>query len=396
MMFLPAFPWWNAKDPDREKPASIRRTGSGRRFELLSVEDVLNLPDPEWLIQEFIPRHGIAQLYGDSGVGKTFVALDMGLSVATGKNWVNGREVRRGRVVYVVAEGHLGIKSRIAAWLDYHQLPADDLAWFKVLTQALPLGDPKAVAEFILVVKAAFKGEEIELVVLDTQARCTEGLDENAAKDMGLAIGQADRIKRETHATVLLLHHSGYEGTHARGSTAVRAALETQAVLAGSLQVLTLSCEKQKDWEEFEPIRLALVPAAGSLVLVAEHDPSLRRRLSVAQLSTNQAMALESLREHPGGLRAKDWWKASGLAHSSFFNARTALIEKELVERREDLYFAVDLESTESSPDLSKSSGACSGEVQKSTHPLRGGLLDSEAKGSDLNRVTKVEGHGRS
>ena len=78
----------------------------------------------------------------------------------------------------------------------FGQFQADDLAWFKVLTQALPLGDPKAVAEFISVVKAAFDGEEIELVVLDTQARCTEGLDENAARDMGLAIGQMDRIKR--------------------------------------------------------------------------------------------------------------------------------------------------------------------------------------------------------
>jgi len=135
---------------------------------------------------------------------------------------------------------------------------------------------------------------------------------------------------------------------------------------------------------------------ADSLVVVAEDDPAPRLRLNVAQLSTNQKKALGALSKHPEGLGARDWWEASGLPHSSFYSVRKALVEKELVERCEDLYFAVDLESNESNPARSKSSGACSGEVQKSTHPLGGGLVDSDAKGSDLKGLTRVEGHRRS
>src|SRR5687768_9638876 len=54
-------------------------------------------------------------IYGPSGEGKSFVALDWALSVATGRDW-QGHATKKGTVLYVVAEGGRGIKKRIAAW----------------------------------------------------------------------------------------------------------------------------------------------------------------------------------------------------------------------------------------------------------------------------------------
>ena len=122
----------------------------------------------------------------------------------------------------------------------------------------------------------------------------------------GLAVEAADEIKRSTGATVLLIHHSGYEGDHARGSTAVHAALDAQSVLGGTKAALTLTCTKQKDSDEFEPIRLALADASPARLQIARE-----------RLTEKQEQALEALRGYPSGLRARKWQKESGLIHST-------------------------------------------------------------------------------
>ena len=66
------------------------------------------------------------------------------------------------------------------------------------------------------------------LVILDTWARCTVGGEENSTKDMGLAIEQADVIRRRSGACVLAVHHSGKDSTAgARGSSALEAAFDS-------------------------------------------------------------------------------------------------------------------------------------------------------------------------
>ncbi len=77
---------------------------SPARCRLLTAREVLELPDPEWLIDGFMEQAVFGGLYGRSGDGKTFVALDLALSIATGRVW-QGRVVKQGPVVYVVAEG---------------------------------------------------------------------------------------------------------------------------------------------------------------------------------------------------------------------------------------------------------------------------------------------------
>jgi hypothetical protein len=73
------------------------------------------LSDPgNQLIEGVLDEGGLSVNYGDSGSGKTFVALDMGFHVGAGLDW-NGKKVRRGLVVYVAAEGGKRIKRRIAA-----------------------------------------------------------------------------------------------------------------------------------------------------------------------------------------------------------------------------------------------------------------------------------------
>ena len=49
--------------------------------------------------------------------------------------------------------------------------------------------------------------EEPKLIIFDTLARCMVGGDENSPLDMGRAVAAADRVRVETGAAVLLVHH---------------------------------------------------------------------------------------------------------------------------------------------------------------------------------------------
>ncbi len=356
---------------------------SNERFELLTVDEVLALPDPDWLIEEVFPASSIAQLYGKSGLGKTFVALDAALSVAAGVPWLGTYQVRQGRVVYVAAEGHRGMKARLQAWLAHHGLDAEGAHDFRLLGEPVQLGSEDDIGALIRQVERTFSGRELGLVVLDTQARCTVGLDENSAKEMGLALEAADHLKRTTGATVLLLHHTGYEGDHARGSTAVHAALDSQVSLGGPRKALELSCTKQKDWEEFSPIRVVLVRVGESLVPVTDAaDAPARLKINEAHLSDRQEQALRVLRDYPDGLRAQKWAKKASLPHSTFYEAVKQLGEKGLVKKEGKHYLAAQVHDR-SGIAGPESNGTGSPEVQRSTTPLGGGPLDREA--SDTN-----------
>lgn len=354
------------------------------RFKLLTVEEILTLPDPEWLVQNLVPASSLAQLYGKSGIGKTFVALDMALCVASGSPWLDTHEVRQGPVVYVAAEGHRGMKTRVAAWLRERGLSAQHVDEFRLIGEAVPLANPDDVQALVKQVEEAFEGKPLSLVVLDTQARCTAGLDENSAKEMGLAVKAAEGIKRSTEATVLLIHHSGYERSHPRGSTAVHAALDAQMKLDGQPDALRLVCEKQKDDQEFEDIHLVLMRVEDSLVVMSEQDPTMRLRRAEARLPERAHEALDALRRAPRGLTATEWEEAADMARSSFYEARKTLVELGLAGKEGDLYVPVSI-------GLKELPGASPPEVHRSTTPLGGGPLDLGAEGEDQSVKEHVE-----
>ena len=68
-----------------------------------------------FMIDGLLPKVGVSMVFGGSGVGKSFVALDMALSVAYGQEW-HGKPVVKGNVVYMAGEGYFGLGQRLAVW----------------------------------------------------------------------------------------------------------------------------------------------------------------------------------------------------------------------------------------------------------------------------------------
>ena len=238
-------------------------------YELLSIDDLMNLPDPEWLLERHLPQIGMGFLYGRPGCGKSFLALDMALHIAYGlKEW-HGDEVRArpgANVLYIAREGATGFKQRVIAWQAARHLPKGRTPNFRLLRETINFMDVGDIEKLARTVRAAGM-QPLDLVIVDTVSRSIPGADENNQADMSIFVQACDAVVAGFDCTVIGVHHAGKSGDM-RGSTVLRGAgdfvfrLERdEGSSSGSLW-----CEKQKDGPDGWGERYRFSEIAGSLV----------------------------------------------------------------------------------------------------------------------------------
>lgn len=241
----------------------------------LSIDDLSHMPPPRWLIDGLFEVNSLTMLAGPPACYKSFLALDWGLSVATGRKW-HGRAVCPGKVLYVLGEGKASLLKRIEVWAEYHQLSkaeSDRMVEHFRVTFDVPQMASKASVDNMLAGLEA-EGFKPDVIIVDTFARSFVGLDENSQKDTGLWIESADRL-RQIGYTVIFLHHTTKNtefGLKYRGSSAIMGAMDTAFTLQKDGQSSSqsiLACVKQKDHDEGDPIYLQrLIINHESIVLV--------------------------------------------------------------------------------------------------------------------------------
>lgn len=290
------------------------------RFRLYSPADLLAWPPPAWLLENHIPQNALAVLYGPPGSGKSFVALAWAMAIATRRPWL-GHATNGGGVIYVAAEGGSGLGQRVQAHLDAHEPAGPVHIRFVCDPVNLLLSDE--VTALRADVDAATP-EPPSLFAFDTMARMMVGGDENSARDVGLVIAATDRIRRETNAAVLLVHHTGKDGVIERGSSALRGAADVMFSLTNTDDVLRLECTKAKDWipTETQHLRLATVGASCAV-------ERLEGALKHPGLSKTARTLLETLGDIQidGGVAATTWIRSSKVPERSAYRA----IRKELL-----------------------------------------------------------------
>ena len=187
----------------------------------------------EWLIQDVLPRKGFSALFGPPGSFKSFVALDIAHSVATGTAWM-GKEVSTpGAVLYICGEGHGGVGARIRACRLLHK--TEPGAKVYVIRHQLNLRSSKEdIQQLHLAISNLVQREEIrfELVQVDTLARAFGGGNENDSSDMGAFIASLSKIQRLLDCALQIVHHVGKDITKGlRGHSSLLGALDTELEL---------------------------------------------------------------------------------------------------------------------------------------------------------------------
>lgn len=268
--------------------------GNRHRRRLLTEAALAEIPPPVPLADGWFYRRSLAVLYGPAKKGKTFVAVDLAMSVATGRPWLCG-PTQPGRVLYCLGEGVAGLHKRLQAWRIHHQV--DTPAKLAILPHVPQLHNGVDVADFL----EAIEGGAPDLIIIDTLARATVGVEENSSKDMGEVIAQLDRIKEHTGACVLVLHHTGKDAARGtRGSSALTGAIDTGVEVRGDTRAMTLAVTEQKDAEPADPRQFRAEAAGASIVMVPTAD------LSTASSSTLAVM--DALIEvDTGGVPATVW-----------------------------------------------------------------------------------------
>jgi hypothetical protein len=285
-------------DPKAERLARLRSA-------LVDTDGLDHIVEPDPLVGDKLYLDSLAWLYGAPGCGKSFVAIDMSGSVGTGIPW-QGDAVTRGEVLYLVAEGVGGIKKRVRAWEIARERKMTGVRFLPVAVQATNAAEWAAFVELVAEIRPA-------LIVVDTQARVTVGMEENSAKEMGEFVRRVDELRLASQACVLVVHHTGRAGEHMRGSIAMDGAATTTIKVTKTAELVELECTKQKDTAEFENVRLRMVPTpllSGSLDSSSDL-PQSHRGVSVS-LSADSASNSDPLTDSGMAHKLKTWADSVG------------------------------------------------------------------------------------
>jgi hypothetical protein len=120
-------------------------------------------------------------------------------------------------------------------------------------------GDVSSLVALIKEQEEAF-GLPCSLVVVDTLNKAMPGADENASADHSIAHANVDRIRRDTGATVLLLHHNSKYGQGPRGHSSLTGSADTQIFVEKTNNDARhrLFIEKQRDDKTDQEIKFRL------------------------------------------------------------------------------------------------------------------------------------------
>lgn len=217
------------------------------KFPAVSAGQLKAQEPPDWLIKDVLPQGDLLMLFGPSGSGKSFVAIDMAAHIATGRSW-RGKRVKKGKVVIIAAEGAGGYGKRMVAWSNYNEVNIDELEVSVVLVPPNFM-ESEDIAELVATIRIL---GDVSLIIVDTLAQVTPGANENSSEDMGLTASNCRVLGRATSATVLLVHHSGKDLTRgARGWSGMRAAVdaELEVFYEEGAPTRMIKVTKQKDGE---------------------------------------------------------------------------------------------------------------------------------------------------
>ncbi len=232
-------------DPPAPEPATTPAPAP-LKFAVEPAATFAQRPPPSWIVRGVVPRADLMVIYGESGAGKSFAALDLCMSIARGEPWRDLR-TRAVPVVYVVAEGSGGFRARLLAYAQHHEVDLAGIPFGIVHTppNMLEPGDARQL------IKAVNAWGPCGVVVLDTLAQAMPGGNENAGEDLGKVLAHCRALRRATGALVILVHHSGKDASKgARGWSGLRAAAdaEIEVLRVGTGRVIRV--RKQKDGDD--------------------------------------------------------------------------------------------------------------------------------------------------
>lgn len=204
-----------------------------------------DFPDQEWLVEGIIPAKAITVIYGHGGVYKTRLTMDMIISAAAEKLWLDKFMTKKIKALFVDEEN-----TEELLWRQFEQLEAPS---------GLPIGiytmeDIVISDEYLNAILQKCKTHSIDVVVFDPLAYIINGANENDAAVMAMLLKKFQILTKEGVA-VILLHHSNKSDSF-RGSSAILGAVGSMIHIKLDDNVLTLAQDKSRHGIKFSPFKV--------------------------------------------------------------------------------------------------------------------------------------------
>lgn len=197
---------------------------------MLDVHRAVDLPtrpdDRRMLIEGLWSDEAVGILGGEPKCGKSFLALDLAVAVASGRPCLRRFRVPQpGRVVLFAGEdAPHEVRRRLAGIASAAGL---DLATLEVYVITAPVVRLDR-AEHCRQLEETVAALKPRLLVLDPFVRMHR-IDENVAAEVAPLLAYLRELQRRHHTAVLLVHHSRKGAAHIRGGQALRGSSELHA-----------------------------------------------------------------------------------------------------------------------------------------------------------------------
>jgi AAA domain len=287
-------------------------------YPLIWFGDMTEPTHYEQVVDDLLVENSFFVIYGESNSGKTFFIMDLALSVCQGIPW-RGRGTRKGLVIYVAGEGASSVQNRVVAYRKARPFVSGSSP-FAILPTSVDFLSIESIAKLTATIQQAKEeaGEQPALVIIDTLARAMAGGEENSTQDMGVVVASADAIRAATGACVGFVHHSGKDASKgARGSSALRAATDTEILVEGVEGPRTVSIMKQRDLDlgekmafGLEVVEIGMNPKNGKSItscIVNHMDQTAAPVFKPELRGKNQKMLIAALRARVASLGKKPW-----------------------------------------------------------------------------------------
>ena len=186
------------------------------------------IPEREMVMSPILPAKGLMQIAARRGAGKTYFTASFAMAVATGGRFLSWTAPRPRRVLYVDGEMDLAdLQTRLKAIEAAYHTPAP--GYLRIWSY-----DRQGHAPDISTLDG--QGElddclaDVDLLILDSISTLARTSIENAAEDWQIVQDWLIHLRRRG-ISVVLVHHTGWDGSHGRGTSRREDVLDTVIML---------------------------------------------------------------------------------------------------------------------------------------------------------------------
>lgn len=249
-----------------------------RTFPVIKVGQVTVSKQHQWLIRHLWSDQAVGILGGPAKSCKSWLGLDMAISVATKTNCLGRFPVQEaGRVLIYMAEDALtAVRERLQALSRHRSLDLDSLEVYLIDTPSIRLD----LSEHRTRLSQTVKQLNPKLLLLDPLVRLHRS-DENSAREMADILGFLRELQRTFAMALVLVHHTSkkhhsHPGQALRGSSDIHAWTDSSLLVQKRGKDLVLMVE-HRSAPAPEPMTIRLVQGAGAtathLTVLRQGDP---------------------------------------------------------------------------------------------------------------------------